>query len=293
MPQVKDWITALRLKTLPASVSPVLIASAYAYSLDKFNGLAFVVILFCASMIQIITNFINEIYDFKTGADNDNRLGSVRGVATGKISVKSMWLVSITLIIITFLAGLYLVSISDYYILLVGIVSLFFSWAYTGGPYPLAYKGLGDIFVLVFFGIVAVCGSFYIYTGYVNSFIFIASFVPGILSSNILAANNIRDIETDRKVNKITLAVRLGRKKSIALYSVLMFIVFAIQFYLYLITGNSYILITFLTLPIAMIIFKKIILAEGREFNLVLALSGLFLIIDSVLLSLSFVLYAS
>jgi 1,4-dihydroxy-2-naphthoate octaprenyltransferase len=291
MAQAKDWIVALRLKTLPASVSPVLIASAYAYSLGKFNGLAFVVILFCASSIQIITNFINEIYDFKSGADGENRLGSVRGVAAGKISVRTMWAVSISLIVITFLAGLYLVSISDYYILLVGVASLFFSWAYTGGPYPLAYKGLGDIFVLVFFGIVAVCGTFYIYTGYVSAFMFIASFVPGILSSNILAANNIRDIATDKVANKITLAVRLGEKNSIALYTILMFLVYVIQFYLYLMSGNGLILITFLTLPLALVLSKKIIKAKGREYNAVLALSGLLMMLDSILLSIS-LLYA-
>ncbi len=167
---------------------------------------------------------------------------------------------------------------------------MFFSWAYTGGPYPLAYKGLGDIFVLVFFGIVAVCGTFYIYTGYVDLFIFVASFVPGILSSNILAANNIRDIDTDKQVNKITLAVRLGEKHSIALYNMLMFFVFAIQFYLYLITSNEYVLITFLALPLAIIIFKKIILAVGRQYNTVLALSGLLMMVDSLLLSLGIVL---
>lgn len=290
MPEIKDWVAALRLKTLPASISPVLIASAYAYTNGQFDWLAAIVILFCASMIQIITNFINEIYDFKKGADGDDRLGSTRGVSTGRISVSAMWSASIISIVITFMAGLYLVSMSDYYILLIGIVSLFFSWAYTGGPYPLAYKGLGDIFVLVFFGIVAVCGTFYIYTGYVDWFIFVASFVPGILSTNILAANNIRDIDTDKQVNKITLAVRLGEKHSIALYNMLMFFVFAVQFYLYLITSNEYILITFLALPLAIIIFKKIILAVGRQFNTVLALSGLFLIVDSLLLSLGIVL---
>ncbi len=290
MPEIKDWVAALRLKTLPASISPVLIASAYAYTKGQFDWIAAIVILFCASMIQIITNFINEIYDFKKGADGENRLGSTRGVAAGNISVRAMWTVSIVSIIITFLAGLYLVSISDFYILLIGLVSLFFSWAYTGGPYPLAYKGLGDIFVLLFFGVVAVCGTFYIYTGYVDWFIFIASFIPGILSTNILAANNIRDIYTDKQVNKITLAVRLGEKYSIALYILLMFLVFAIQFYLYLITSNDFILITFLAFPLAVLIFKKIIVAIGRQFNTVLALSGLLMMVDSLLLSMGIVL---
>lgn len=290
MPENKDWVAALRLKTLPASISPVLIASAYAYTLGQFDWIAAIVILFCAFMIQIITNFINEIYDFKPGADNEDRLGSKRGVASGRISVRAMWTAAIVSISITFLAGLYLVSISDYYILLVGIVSLFFSWAYTGGPYPLAYKGLGDISVLFFFGVVAVCGTFYIYTGYVDSFIFIASFVPGILSTNILAANNIRDIDTDKQVNKITLAGRLGEKSSIALFTVLMFLVYAIEFYLFLITGNSFLLLVFITVPISLIIFKKIVIAVGREYNAVLALSGLFMMSNSILFAVGIIL---
>lgn len=291
MSEIKDWTASLRLKTLPASISPVLIASAYAYHLNKFDGLAFVIILFCAMMIQIITNFFNEIYDFKSGADNENRLGPARSVATGKISLQAMRKVTITLVIITFLAGLYLVSISDYYILLIGIVSLYFSWAYTGGPFPLAYKGLGDVFVIVFFGFVAVCGSFYIYTGYLDSFIIIASFVPGILSANILAANNIRDIATDKKAGKITLAVRLGEKRSVALYTVMMFVVYYIEFYLYLISSNNLIFLTFITMPLAVMMFRKLVTAIGKEYETVITLSGLMMILNSLLFVLAILIW--
>lgn len=289
MSETKDWVAAIRLKTLPASISPVLVASAYAYKLGEFRLLPFLVILLSAMLIQVITNFFNEIYDFKSGADNEERLGSVRSVASGNISVQAMWRATIIQIAITLLAGIYLVSISDYYILLIGIVSLFFSWAYTGGLYPLAYKGLGDVFVLIFFGLVAVCGTFYIYTGYLDTFIILTSFIPGILSANILAANNIRDISTDKMANKITLAVRLGEKRSVALYTVMMFVVYYIEFYLFLISGNKLILIAFLTMPLAVIIFRKLVTAIGKEYNTVLALSSLLLILNSILFAMSLI----
>lgn len=286
MATASDWLTALRLKTLSASVSPVIIGSAYAHSIGEFRWLPFFVILFCASSIQIVTNFINEIYDFKKGADNENRLGSVRSVSTGAISSKTMKIVSALLMIITFIAGLYLVSISDYYILLIGILSLLFSWAYTGGPYPLAYNGLGDVFVLLFFGLVAVCGTFYVYAGYIDNFILASSFVPGILSMNILSVNNIRDIETDKAVNKNTLAVKIGAKKSIALYVILTFLVFVIECYLAILKTDYLLLLPLITIPLAAIVIKKLILAEGREYNKVLALTALLMILNSALLTL-------
>ena len=291
MSESKEWTAYIRMKTQTERIYPVLIEYAYAYHLNKIDGLAFVIILFCAMMIQIITNFFNEIYDFKSGADNENRLGPARSVATGKISLQAMRKVTITLVIITFLAGLYLVSISDYYILLIGIVSLYFSWAYTGGPFPLAYKGLGDVFVIVFFGFVAVCGSFYIYTGYLDSFIIIASFVPGILSANILAANNIRDIATDKKAGKITLAVRLGEKRSVALYTVMMFVVYYVEFYLYLISSNNLIFLTFITMPLAVMIFRKLVTAIGKEYETVITLSGLMMILNSLLFVLAILIW--
>jgi len=280
-----DWLTALRLKTLPASISPVIIGSAYAHSVGKFAWLPFVVILFCASAIQIVTNFINEIYDFKNGADNENRLGSVRSVSTGAISQTTMKVVSIVLIIITFFAGLYLVSISDYYILIVGLLSLIFSWAYTGGPFPLAYNGLGDVFVLLFFGLIAVCGTFYVFSGYIDIFIITSSFVPGILSMNILSVNNIRDIATDQAVNKNTLAVKIGEKKSIALYVSLLFLVYVIESYLAILKSSYWLLLPIITIPLAVYIVRELILAEGREYNKVLAMTAMLMMLNSVLLT--------
>ncbi len=285
MATASDWLNALRLKTLPASISPVIIGSAYAHSVGHFAWLPFAVILFCASAIQIVTNFINEIYDFKKGADNENRLGSVRSVSTGAISQTTMKIVSIVLIIITFFAGLYLVSISDYYILIVGVLSLIFSWAYTGGPLPLAYNGLGDIFVLLFFGLVAVCGPFYIFNGYIDNFIFASSFVPGILSMNILSVNNIRDIDTDQSVNKNTLAVKIGEKKSIALYVSLLFLVFVIESYLAILKSSFWLLLPVLTLPLATYVIRELILAEGREYNKVLAITAMLMMLNSILLT--------
>ncbi len=285
MPNTKDWTETLRIKTIPASIVPVGIGTSYAFSLGHFNWLVFLVICFCAVMIQIITNFFNEIYDARLGADSEDRTGPPRGI----IPARTMWPVTIICLIITFLAGLYLVSVSDWYILLVGIISLFFAWAYTGGPYPLAYKGLGDIFVLVFFGIVAVCGTFYIFTGYVDLICFWISLIPGLLSANILGANNIRDIETDRKANKMTLAVRLGEEKSKIMFTQIISTAFVFQAMTGFNLKSWWHLLPWLTSPLAMLILKKLKTAKGTGYNKILAMSGGLLLLFGILQMLAFV----
>ena len=171
------WYLASRPKTLPASLIPVLIGASIAYY-DNSIEVGYLIITFvCALLIQIITNFINEIYDYKKGADNEERLGPKRFVASGEISVKTMKYVSTILIIITFLLGLILVYGAGLLILAIGIFSLLFAYLYTAGPFPLAYKGFGDLFVLIFFGVVAVSGTYYIQTHSINIIVIIQSLI--------------------------------------------------------------------------------------------------------------------
>lgn len=264
---------------------PVGIGASYAYSLGHFDWIIFPVICLCAVMIQITTNFFNEIYDAKRGADTEDRIGPPRGV----IPARTMWVVTIFSLIVTFLTGLYLVSVSDWYILLIGIISLFFAWAYTGGPYPLAYKGLGDIFVLIFFGIVAVCGTFYIFTGYVDLDIFFVSIIPGLLSANILGVNNIRDIETDKKVNKMTLAVRLGEKRSKILYEFNLGLVNSFQFGIAIGVGSWWHALPFATLPLMIILIAKLKKAKGKDYNKLLTMSGGLLMLFGILQIIGFI----
>lgn len=279
MANLKDWIGTLRLKTLPASVMPVFIASALAYSEEKYDIIIATIILLCSIFIQLLTNFYNEIYDFQKGADTADRLGPKRAIASGTISSKSMWIVSILLSVITFILGLYLVNIGGIPILIIGIVSLLLSWAYTGGPYPLAYKGLGDLFVFIFFGLIAVNGSYYLFTGEINNVSIIASTVPGFLSMNILSVNNIRDIETDKIVGKITMAVRLGRVLSIKIYSIIIALTYSAVFFHSLLVENFNILLPFISFPLAILNLKGLQNKYGKELNPVLAKTGALLAI--------------
>jgi len=290
MAKAKDWIGTLRLKTLPASVMPVVIASALAYNEEKYDSIIASIILLCSIFIQLLTNFYNEIYDFKKGADTDDRLGPKRAIASGTISIKSMWIVSILLLIITFSLGLYLVNIGGLPILIIGIISLILSWAYTGGPFPLAYKGLGDIFVLIFFGLIAVNGSYYLFTGKINEISIIASTVPGFLSMNILAVNNIRDIDTDKLVGKLTMAVRLGRGYSIKIYSIIIALTYSAVFIHSVLIDNFNILLPFTTFPLAILNLKALQNNYGENLNPVLAKNGIFLAIFGILYTLGIVL---
>lgn len=226
MPSVKDWIIATRPKIMPASLIPVLLGIAAAYhDLDaeelSLNYLTAFITLLCGMGIQILTNFVNDIYDFKKGVDNEDRIGPKRVVAAGIISLKQMKFAATLVAIVTFLLGVYLVYATDYVILLIGIISLFLAYGYTAGPAPLSYLGIGDLFVLIFFGIVATNGTYYIQTGHWSNEVFWMSLPLGFFAMNILSANNIRDVNTDKRAGKLTLPVRIGVKNAIMLYVVL------------------------------------------------------------------------
>lgn len=286
---LKPWIEATRPKTLPASIIPVLIGNAAAFAENKFNPFVMLITMFCALMIQIITNYLNEVYDFKKGADTKDRLGPKRQVASGVISAKMMSIVSFILILITFLTGLYLVDYAGIEILLVGILSLFFAFAYTGGPYPLAYNGLGEIFVFVFFGLVAVCGSYYVQTQNLNLFIVLAAIPAGMLSSNILGVNNIRDIETDKLANKKTLAVKIGKSNAIKLFEFEIASAYAAIVILSILYNNYILLLPLLTIVLSIRLIKNVKTLVGLELNKALAATGKLLLIFGILQCISMI----
>lgn len=172
------WMLAIRPKTLPAGAMPVVIGSALAAADGVFRPLPALVALICALGIQIATNFINEIYDFRKGADTAERLGPTRTVAAGIITEQTMTRVSISLGVSVFVLGLYLVAIGGWPILLIGVLSLLFAWAYTGGPFPIAYSGLGDVFVFIFFGLVAVGGTYYVQALSLPTAVLVAAAAP-------------------------------------------------------------------------------------------------------------------
>lgn len=282
---LKHWIAATRPKTLPAGAIPVIIGSSFAYKFGQFDWFYFAIILICAIFIQILVNFINEIYDHKKGADTEERLGPKRAVASGLISPKAMTTVSVILMIITFALGMILVAKAGYVILAIGILSLFFSWAYTGGPYPLAYNGLGDIFVLVFFGIAATTGTFYVFTEFINAEIIIASLAPGFISMNLLGVNNIRDIDTDIKAGKMTLQAKIGKEGAKKLHLTITVWTYLLPIVLTIATNNAFMLLPLVSFPVAWKNQKQLNKFTGKDLNIILANTGKLLIIYGLLLS--------
>ena len=208
---VAHWIEAYRPRTLPAAIAPVLVASALAERDGKFGLIAASLCLSFALLIQIGTNLANDYFDFKKGADTAERVGPRRAVAAGLIAPEVMKRAMIGVFVAAFFVGLGLLPFGGWPLLFIGLASIFCGIIYTGGPYPLAYHGWGDVFVFLFFGLVAVGATYYVQAGEVSTHAWWMGALVGALSTNILVVNNYRDIETDRKANKCTLAVRFGR----------------------------------------------------------------------------------
>jgi 1,4-dihydroxy-2-naphthoate octaprenyltransferase len=218
MAEFRHWLEAARPKTLPAAVIPVAVGTALAaaHRLADY-GHALVCLAF-ALLVQIGTNFANDYFDYVQGADTPARVGPRRAVAAGLISPPVMLVATGLVLGAAFLIGLLLVREGGWILLPVGIVSIVCAIAYTGGPYPLGYNGLGDVFVFVFFGLVAVGATFYVQAGYVTSDVTACAAAVGLLAANILVANNYRDAETDARAGKKTLVVRFGRRFAVWQY---------------------------------------------------------------------------
>ena len=289
--KLNSWILASRPKTLLAAVVPVMVGSALAISMKKFFLPYSLIALLCSILIQIGTNFTNDLYDYLKGSDTIKRKGPRRVLASGLITVKEMRLAIILVFGLTFLLGLYLVYSAGLLILWVGIFSIFAGIIYTAGPFPLAYNGLGDVFVFIFFGIVGTMGTYYLHTQEISVTAFLVSIPVGALITNILVVNNYRDIEEDREANKQTLAVILGRDFSRWQFIFLILISYATSVVLFF-NFNYYlwIFLPFATLPIAIILIKMLYTLNGEELNKTLELSAKFAGLYGLLLSVSLIL---
>lgn len=271
----ESWILASRPKTLLAAFVPVIIGSAVAAHHNSFKPLAATVALICSVLIQVGTNFTNDLYDFLSGKDTKERLGPTRALASGLISVNEMKAGVFITFALTFLLGLYLVYLGGWLILLIGIFSIIAGIAYTAGPYPLAYNGLGDIFVFIFFGLIGTVGTYFVQTREINILAFWASVPVGALITNILVVNNYRDLEEDKSNGKNTLAVKLGEKFARLQYVAFMFLSYAILFVVYFTYKESlFVFLPLLSLPIAVKLIKMIYSLKGTELNDTLALTA-------------------
>jgi len=208
---VSTWLLAARPKTLAAGMAPVILGGAMAWADGAFHGLAFACALLGAVQIQVGTNYANDYFDFVKGTDTAERIGPTRATQAGLVSPGTMLAATVVVFALALLPGGYLIYRGGWPILLIGVVSIACGVLYTGGPFPLGYVGLGDVFVLVFFGPVAVAGTYYVQALDVTPASLWAGVAAGLWSTAILTVNNLRDLEGDRKSGKRTLAVRFGR----------------------------------------------------------------------------------
>lgn len=208
----RHWLEASRPRTLPAAVVPVLVGTAFALAHHRADFASAAICLGFALLVQIGTNFANDYFDFVQGADTPARVGPRRAVAAGLIAPRTMLVATGLVLGLAFAVGLLLIRQGGWILLPIGVVSIVCAIAYTGGPFPLGYNGLGDVFVFVFFGLVAVATTFYVQTGYVTADVVAGAAAIGLLAANILVANNYRDAETDARAGKRTLVVRFGRR---------------------------------------------------------------------------------
>ena len=288
---LKSILIAIRPKTLSASIAPVLVGSSIAFNSSHFNMQIFFLTIFSAIFIQIGTNFANDVYDFINGADNDERIGPTRAVQANLISVRAMKYLTIISFLLSVICGLPLVIQGGYPILLVGILSIISGYAYTGGPYPLGYNGWGDIFVFIFFGPIAVCGTFFLQLGYVSIESIISGIIMGCLSVTLLCINNIRDVETDRNVGKRTIAVRFGvmfvKILFISLFLISYLLLAYLSFNLSYLNTNVYFLLLIITVPLCIKLNFDVFKLKSHSLNRLLSNVSVFIIIFSLLFILS------
>jgi 1,4-dihydroxy-2-naphthoate polyprenyltransferase len=216
---LKLWLVAARPRTLPAAVAPVLVGTSLAIGEGTFRPLAFACALIGSIFIQIGTNLSNDYSDARRGADTEDRLGPVRVTAGGLMPPRTVLIGTYVAFGIAVLAGVYLIATAGWELLLVGAASILAGVLYTGGPRPYGYEGLGEVFVFLFFGIVAVTGSYFVQTEDLIWEAFVLAVPVGLLAAAILLVNNIRDVDTDRRAGKRTLAVRLGRARARTAYA--------------------------------------------------------------------------
>lgn len=288
----KLWIEAARPQTLAAALVPVLVGASLAWQADSLNWVNTLVALLCAILIQIGTNFANDYFDFMKGSDTEERIGFRRATASGLITPKQMLRATLITMGSAFFLGLYLVWAAGWIILVIGLLSLLFGILYTGGPFPLGYNGLGDLFVFIFFGIVAVMTTFYVNALEWSEASFWASLAVGALCVNILVVNNLRDVEQDKKSGKKTLGVLFGETALKVEYLLMVLLAFAIPPHFFVqLDYNFWILLPFLGLPLAIMFVYRIWTEQDKvKLNPMLERTAQFMVFFGVLFSMGILL---
>ncbi len=286
------WVLASRPKTLWAAVAPVIIGTAMAYGEGRAHFISAALATLAAVLIQIGTNFANDYFDYVHGADKKERLGPTRVTQVGLVKPQVMKTATILAFSAAFLAGTYLIWRGGWPIFIIGMLSIMFGVLYTAGPFPLGYNGLGDIFVLVFFGIVAVGGTYYVQTLTIDWLVLLAGLSPGLFSMAILTVNNLRDVKSDMESGKMTLAVRFGENFARWEYLASVLVACLIPIVLFFFTGSHLYALAASGVFIAAIPSIKTVFEQkpGIVFNQVLATTGKLLLIYSLIFSLGWIL---
>jgi 1,4-dihydroxy-2-naphthoate octaprenyltransferase len=265
---LRAWLIALRPATLPAAVAPVALGSAVAHACGGFRLGPAAAALAGALLLQILANLSNDLFDYEKGADTEERLGPTRAVQSGLLSPARVRTGVLFTIGLSLIVGLYLTMVAGPAIVAIGIASILAALAYTGGPYPLGYNGLGEVFVIVFFGFVAVCGTAFVQLGRVPLLAWWAALPPGLLASAILVVNNLRDRSTDVRAGKRTLAVRWGRRAAVIEYGALLTAAYLPPM---VVTTSGLVgwpaLAPLATLPLAYRLVSRVRVEEGRCLN--------------------------
>jgi 1,4-dihydroxy-2-naphthoate octaprenyltransferase len=250
--RTQAWLMAARPRTLPAAISPVIVGVALALAHGAFALLPALGALSSGLLIQIGANLANDYFDYVKGADFEGRKGPTRVAQSGLIPLPELRAGIVLVFTLSVLIGLYLVLVGGWPILVIGIASLLSALIYTGGPFPIGYHGLGDLFAFLFFGLAAVCGTYYVQALTISADVFLAAVPPGALITAILIVNNLRDIETDRLAGKRTMAVILGAPATRVEYLAMLLISYLVPV-LFLILGwsSAWVLLPILSLPLA------------------------------------------
>lgn len=284
---MRIWLMAARPRTLPAAVAPVLVGTALAGFQHVFHPLRFLAALLGALFIQVGTNLSNDYSDARRGADAEDRLGPVRVTAGGLVPPRQVLIATYLTFGLAVLAGVYLIVVAGWVLLLIGAASILAGVAYTGGPRPYGYEGLGELFVFLFFGIVAVAGSYFVQVRHLRWEAFALAVPVGLLAAGILIVNNIRDIDSDRRAGKRTLAVRLGRPRSRVLFAAVVFLAFLLAPVTWLFgPADAWLLLPWLAVPLARDLVRVVgSRADGPSLNAALAQSGMLQLTFCLLLS--------
>jgi len=281
------WLIAARPRTLPAAVAPVLVGTSLAWTVGPLDWIAFVAASLGALFIQVGTNLSNDYSDARRGADTEERLGPVRVTAGGLVPPKQVLFATYASFGMAVLCGIYLIIIAGPVLLLIGAASILAGVLYTGGPRPYGYEGFGELFVFTFFGIVAVTGSYYVQRQALEWEAFVLAIPVGLLASAILVVNNVRDLETDRRANKQTLAVRIGRANTRRLFAVMVALAYPTALLPTMLGSfNAWPLLVLLTIPIAVALVRTVAShTDGPTLNASLAKAGILELSFCVLLT--------